>query len=419
MEDYKRALGRNERAGSVASRDPSPSRSPSRSLFRRGSNLSTPSAPGYGGPSLLQVPSRGSWRSGEGSQAPPSPTSIRTSQRPGTGDSEPLVSVAEAGVVVPNRSTSRRKRTLDPNDSGKDLEAASQLGNQSNAGSPSKVRDTASVTLDRNVSQVSRRTQRRDASGALSGFSGGTSQKTVTLAAALRAEALEEERRHTLKERLAAAKNSRKKRNASRDASAHLEGLEEANADEEDDEEDGTIRRRATRSSIMARYEARHLRREKEASEFGQLTPQREVSQSSQVGDVTATSASGYGLDRSASGYNQHPRRFRSAALGVLSLSRAGRATDQQATGSSVQMQELRAGPTTKVEEVAEGERKEQHLTAAPPLSALPQQEQQQQQPQRPQPERSITEVALPAEASRASALDNTVEVPADNAEMK
>ncbi|CBQ73188.1 conserved hypothetical protein [Sporisorium reilianum SRZ2] len=369
MEDYKRALRRRERAGSDASASGSP-QSPSSLLRRRGSNLSSPSrqGPGFlGGTSLLQVPSYGSWRSGEGSQAPASPTSMRGSRRPGTGDSEPLASVAEGGVMVPRRSSSRRKRSKDRDDA-EDPAASATENDQTLEASPTKRRDAASAGVERNVS---RRTYRRDASGALSrasGFSGGTAQKTVTLQAALRAEALEEERRLTLKERLAASKN-RKKRNAS----AHLDGLEEAaNAEDDDEEQDGgAARRRGNLSSIMSRYEAQHRRREAQASEFGQLTPRkmgRDVSAGSQLDEFSPSSQ----LDRSSS------RRFRSAAMGVLSFSRSQKVAAGGAT--TVAMQELHpktggGGGMSRVE----------------------------------------TEAVLPAEASRTSGLVENVEVPASS----
>ncbi|CDS00941.1 hypothetical protein [Sporisorium scitamineum] len=380
MEDYKRALRRSERADSDASASGSP-QSPSSLLRRRGSNHSSPSRQGFvGGPPLLQVPSYGSWRSGEGSQVLASPTSMRGSRRPGTGDSEPLASVAEGGVMVPRRSSSRRKRSKDGDgDEGDDVGEA-EIGTLPTAGaaatrdetldaSPSKRRDAGSTAVERNVS---RRTYRRDASGALSrasGFSGGTTQKTVTLQAALRAEALEEERRLTLKERLAASKN-RKKRNASGNASAHLDGLEEAtNADEEDDEDGGgAARRRGNLSSIMSRYEAQHRRREAQASEFGQLTPHkggmgRDVSQGSQLDEFPPSR-----LDRSAS------RTLRSAALGVLSFSRSQKVA-AGAGGNPVPMQELGACRPNTAEMVE-------------------------------------AEAVLPAEASRSSALAENVEVP-------
>ncbi|SPO25460.1 uncharacterized protein UTRI_03120_B [Ustilago trichophora] len=413
MEDYKRALRRNERAGSEASAS---QRSPS-SLFRRGSNLSSPSSPtgkGYAGPSLLHVPSHGSWRSADGSLAPASPISMRTAQRPGTGDSEPLASVAEGGVMIPRRSSSRRnKRSKDQADGGAgDVEDAA-AGASPTAGddhmvavTPRKARDT-STTLERNIS---RRTYRRDASGALSrasGFSGGTTQKTVTLKAALRAEALEEERRFTLKERLAAAKG-RKKRNASREASAHLEGLEEANADEEDEAEEGATRRGANLSSIMGRYEEQHRRRQ--ASEFGQLTPQRDgvmrrdVSQGSHLGDYAHQQQ---GLDRSGSNAFGG-KRFRSAALGVLSLSRNNRASEVHQAGASVPMQELSSTRPDTANSASHA-----HVAAPATATAEAKNEEQEEQQVAPQPERINTEMALPAEASRTSALDQHVEVPA------
>ncbi len=345
MKDYKRALRGSQGAESI---DSTSQRSPS-SLFRRGSDLSSPTGKGFaGGPSLLQVPSHGSWRSGDGSQAPASPTSMRASHRPGTGDSEPLASVAEAGVMIPNRSSSRRKKSKDQTAGGvddeedeEDAEAgvspSTAAGDQTLTLTPTKRRDANATTLERNMS---RRTYRRDVSGAMSGVSGGTTQRTVTLKAALRAEALEEERRIGLKERLAASKG-RRKRNVSGNASAQLEGLEEARAaEEEDDEQDGTTPRRAANvSTIMGRYEAEHRRRE--AGEFGLLTPgrdggmRRDVSQGSQLADYSPGQ-----LDRSASSAFGG-RRFRTAALGVLSLSRTQKAARDASATSAVPMQEL------------------------------------------------------------------------------
>lgn len=426
MKDYKRALRRTERAGS----DASASERSRSSLFRRSSNLSSPSAQGYAGPSLLQLPSHGSWRSADGSLAPASQTSMRAaSYRPGTGDSEPLTSVAEGNVVVPKRSSSRRKRSKNSAAGGEqeqeqdevqqaaDADATLTAGDAGSPVTPRKARDS-SFALERNTS---RRTQRRDASGTAlsraSGFSGGTTQKTVTLKAALRAEALEEERRFTLKERLAASKG-RKKRNMSRDASAHLEGLEEANPDEEDDEEDGGTPRGhgMQKSSIMGRYEAEHRRRATHASEFGQLasTPERDgmrrdVSHGSGIDQHQFG-----GLERGASSAFGG-RRFRSAALGVLSLTRGAstRARNEaeggvqhehqhehQQAGLSVPMQELNGSkrPGSSSGGSAVGVRKEEEHVS-----------QQQQQGV----ERTPTELALPAEASRTSTLDRSVEVPA------
>ncbi|SNX84519.1 uncharacterized protein MEPE_03228 [Melanopsichium pennsylvanicum] len=347
MEDYERALRRNDYSGAGASQ-----LSPT-SLFRRSSNLSSPASAaglGYAGPSLLHVASHGSWRSADGGNlAHASPVSMRASQRPGTGESEPLDSAVEAGVMVPRRSSSRRKRgkeQAEREDDAQDgdMDALSNADNRAVAVTSRKVRD-ASMTLDRNIS---RRTNRREASGALSrasGFSGGTSQKTVSLKAALRAEALEEERRFTLKERIAAAKG-RKERNMSRDASCHLEGLEEANDNEQDDDEQGTTRRGANMSSIMGRYEKQQRRRQ--ASEFGEVTPQRngamrrDVSQGSQLGDNAYAHGSQL-LDRNSSSAFGG-RRFRSAALGVLSVSRANRAGEGSHTDGSVPMRELGGG---------------------------------------------------------------------------
>ncbi|KAJ1026694.1 hypothetical protein NDA16_002292 [Ustilago loliicola] len=410
MKDYKRALGRTERAGSDAGAS---ERSPS-SLFRRSSNLSSPSAQGYAGPSLLQLPSHGSWRSADGSLAPASPTSMRASHRPGTGNSEPLTSVAEGNVVVPQRSSSRHKRSknaTDGEDEGHDADATFTAGDVASPVTPKKDRD-GSTTLERNAS---RRTQRRDASGALSrasGFSAGTTQKTVTLKAALRAEALEEERRFSLKERLAASKG-RKRRNMSRDASDHLEGLEEANADEEDDEEGGgTTRGHGLQSSIMGRYEAEHRRRATQASEFGQLTPQRDgmrrdASHGSQLEQQQQQQQQQqYGLDRSGSSAFGG-RRFRSAALGVLSLTRGARAAGGseggQQAGLSVSMQELNGRP---------GSSGGGSVHAAPAVVRKEGEEWVQQTPQQ-GVETTPTELSLPAEASRTSALDRSVEVPA------
>ncbi len=373
MEDYKRAIRRSERAGSVSSAGRSPS-----SLFRRGSDVSASSARGYGGPALLQVPSHGSWRSAEGPQAPASPTSVRASQRPGTGGSEPLASVAEAGVMIPRRSSSRRKRR---EESGNDAAAEDARAN-----GDADARDEAPATVER---RMSRRT-RRDASGALSGFSGGTTQKTVTLKAALRAEALEEERRITLKEKLASRKG-RKKANLSRDASGQLEGLEEGLTDGEEGE------RGIEAGTIMERYAAEHRRRATQASEFGQLTPQRagggmrrDASQGSALVDTSLLERSG------SSAYTG--KRFRTAALGVLSLSRQTKADANAAQPTSMAMQELGGAPASTAATSA----------AAPAIAG-----QGEVAPERPSgvAERSLTEVALPAEASRTTALNETVDV--------
>ncbi|TKY85905.1 hypothetical protein EX895_005446 [Sporisorium graminicola] len=399
MEDYKRALRRSEQA------DCSPT-SPSGLLRRRGSNLSSPSRQGQGfagGPSLLKVPSYGSWRSGEEDQALASPTMMRDSRRPGTGDSEPLASVAEGGVMVPRRSSSRRMRSKDQDDgedtAGAAADATAADGDETLEVSPTKKRDGASTAVERNVS---RRTYRRDASGALSrasGFSGGTTHKTVTLQAALRAEALEEERRLTLKERLAASR-SRKKRNASENASAHLDGLQEAaNADEEDDEEEedgGTMRRRGNLSSIMSRYEAQHRRREAaQASEFGQMTPRRgrEVSQGSQLDEFSPTSK----LDRSGS------RRFRSAALGVLTFSRSQKVA--AAGANTVPMQELGVGrPHT----TGSGSGGGVGVSASSSQAGKKKEEEEGEEAKE-----AKEEAVLPAEASRTSGLVENVEEPA------
>ncbi|EST05403.1 protein of unknown function DUF221 [Kalmanozyma brasiliensis GHG001] len=405
MKDYKRALRRNERAGS----GDSASQHSSSSLFRRGSDASSRAGKGYaGGPSLLQVPSHGSWRSGDQSQAPASPTSVRASVRLGMGEPEPLASVAEAGVMIPNRSSSRRKRAGGAEiveDDEDDISPTTAAGDQTTDLTPTKRRDANATTLDRNTS---RRTYRRDASGALSGFSGGTTQKTVTLKAALRAEALEEERRIGLKERLAASKG-RRKRNVSGNASTQLEGLEEAKAAEEVDEEDGTTpRREANVSTIMGRYEAEHRRRE--AGEFGLLTPgrdgglRRDLSQNSQLGEYSPGQ-----LDRSASSAFGG-RRFRSAALGVLSLSRTPKAARDASTASAVPMQELGGSRPATGTSVVEQSPSQMVAPFALPTRS---QEARQEVEQRPgMSERGITEVALPAEASRTSALDKTVEVP-------
>ncbi|GAC71657.1 hypothetical protein PANT_5c00009 [Moesziomyces antarcticus T-34] len=374
MKDYKRAIRRSERAGSVSSAGRSPS-----SLFRRGSDVSASSARGYSGPALLQVPSQGSWRSAEGPQAPASPTSVRASQRPETGGSEPLASVAEAGVMIPRRSSSRRKRR---EESGNDAAAKDARAN-----GDADARDEAPATVER---RMSRRT-RRDASGALSGFSGGTAQKTVTLKAALRAEALEEERRITLKEKLASRKG-RKKANLSRDASRQLEGLEEALTDGEEGE------RGIEAGTIMERYAAEHRRRATQASEFGQLTPQRagggmrrDASQGSALVDTSLLERSG------SSAYTG--KRFRTAALGVLSLSRQTKADANAPHPTSMAMQELGGAPPASTAATS---------AAAPAIAG-----QGEVAPERPSglAERNLTEVALPAEASRTTALDETVDV--------
>lgn len=422
MDDYKRALGRNrDRRGSTTSRSQhSVSRS---SLFRRGSNLSSPSAQGFaGGASLLQVPSHGSFCSSDGSQAAASATQMRSSQRPGTGDSEPLASVDEGGVVVPRRSSSRDRRSRDARagggeEGGEAYEHVEQGGGGGGAAeqttdlTPAKRREATLSGVKRNMS---RRTYRRDASGALSrvsGISGETAQKTVTLQAALRAEALEEERRLTLKERLVASK-IRKKRNVKRDGSGHLAGLEEMNADEEDDDEEegATSRRAANRSKIMERYEAQHRRREAQASEFGQLTPRKEggmrrdVSQGSQLGGEVSQS----GLDRSASvasGFGA--RRLRSAALGVLSLTRSPRlGQDGPLTiVTSVPMQELRGRrPTTRGSSRMDAE---SQASASRQGVAVATASNEDQRPQ--MVEASNTESVLRAEASRTSALEESV----------
>lgn len=329
MEEYKRALGLPERervGGSEAGGS---------SLFRRPSNLSLQS----GRPSsLLRVPTQGSWRSGE----PASP-------RPGTGDSGgALESVAEAGVVVPTRKSSRRKRDGD-----------------------------SRPTLERNPS---RRT-RRDVSGALSAISGGTTQRTVTLQAALRAEALEEERRLTLKERLAAAKGRKKQRNVSQG----LDGVEEASVAEE--EEEGGER---GKSKIMQRYEAQFNR----ASEFGHLPPGaggRDVSHGSGIADYSQAQLSRGGV------------RFRSAALGVLSLNR-NRPTTAEGQGAqgavvvNVPMQELRPHSSGQ----------------GTTHTASPRKSKEEEKPMGPRPivERTPTELVRPAEASRAAPLDASVDIP-------
>ncbi|KAJ9478986.1 putative transmembrane protein [Pseudozyma hubeiensis] len=426
MEDYKRALGRTNRAGSGAS-DSQASQTRS-SLFRRGSNVSSPSAQNFaGGASLLQIPSHGSFRSSDGIQPPASPTQMRMSPRPGTGDSVPLPSVAEGNVVVPHRSSSRRKRSKGQADEGDEEVLEGADADRTTDLTPTKRRDANVMSVNRNVS---RRTYRRDASGPMSrasGFSGGTTQKTVTLQAALRAEALEEERRLTLKQRLAASKG-RKKRDASRDVSgSHLEGLEETNADGIDDGEDEeaggtTTRRGASKSSIMARYEAQYRRREAQASEFGEMsTPRkdgemrRDLSQGSQLADMSQGQ-----LDRSASGASAFGRgRFRSAALGVLSLSRSPRVGGQDGTPvifSSMPMQELRGShhrPTTSGDSIQGSPSRPIATTNATEA------QDEQQPPQQPQMvQTGVTQLAaLPAEASRTSALDKSVEVPVDPAE--
>ncbi|SOV02441.1 uncharacterized protein UDID_04439 [Ustilago sp. UG-2017a] len=356
MKDYERALCRTERAGSDAGAS---LHSPS-SLLRKSSSFSCPSGQGYAGPSLLQLPWHGSWRSGDASLAPLSPTSMRTSHRPGTGDSEPLASVTEGNIVVPRRSSSGRRRNKNQADGdeeeAQDADATLTAGDPTSLVTPRKARE-AWATLERNAS---RRTQRRDACGAMSrasGLSGNTAPKTVTLKAALRAEALEEERCFSLKEKLAASKRG-KKGNMSGDASGHLEGLEEAKPDEEDDEQDGGTRRgHGLQSSIMGRYEAEHRRRATQTSEFGRLAPQRDGGMRRDLSQGSQLEHGQSGLERSASGAFGGTR-FRSAALGVLSRTRGARAGarsegggghDQQA-GLSVPMQQLGRRPRSSNE---------------------------------------------------------------------
>ena len=160
----------------------------------------------------------------------------------------------------------------------------------------------------------------------------------------------------------------------------------------------------------MERYEAQHRRREAQASEFGQLTPRKEggmrrdVSQGSQLGGEVSQS----GLDRSASvasGFGA--RRLRSAALGVLSLTRSPRlGQDGPLTiVTSVPMQELRGGrPTTRgssrMDAESQASASRQGVAAATASN----------EDQRPQMvEASSTEPVLRAEASSTSALEESV----------
>ncbi|KAN0061715.1 hypothetical protein ACQY0O_005707 [Thecaphora frezii] len=171
--------------------------------------------------------------------------------------------------------------------------------------------------------------------------------RVVTLRAALKAEALEEERRFTLKERL--TKRSQKSK-----------GSGDKNGDNEDatcgNEEVGeggsTVRNKSSlhrAGTIMARYEARQQRRrEKNASEFGIPGDINESPKDDGVSrvDYIFTPSTQQG-DGSTLSWMKSPRdstngasRFKIAALGALSLARAhttatGRQSNNKAPTSS------------------------------------------------------------------------------------
>lgn len=339
MEQYKRAIRRNSGAGS----DASSGERNSSSLFRRPSNVSASSGQGYAGPGLLQIPSGNSGTSGQSLEAPSSPKLVRktSSHMERKTAADPLSSVPEAGVMIPRRSTSRRGRTegnkVESHDFETDAEQktprhqASTTFASGNETQPSQISASNLRVPDQSTSRV----MRRDPSGPMSrasGYSTDTAQRTVTLRAALRAEALEEERRIGLRERLAVSKRRKRHQHATNAPDDLPDNMTDAGADAL--ETASTIH---PNDSIMGRYEAQH--RQREATEFG-----------ARHGDTSHTrdiSTGSMFVPRNAA-TNDNSSRFRSAALGVLNISRASRVTKRNNNDAQapMAMQDLSSSPS-------------------------------------------------------------------------
>ncbi|EPQ28682.1 uncharacterized protein PFL1_03985 [Pseudozyma flocculosa PF-1] len=177
--------------------------------------------------------------------------------------------------------------------------------------------------------------------------------RVVTLRAALKAEALEEERRFTLKEKL--TKRGRKSKGGGEAKAGDGDDEGGAAADDGDGAESSAAGLGAgggsgmhRTGSIMARYEARQRRREKNASEFGlegniHESPEDEgAGAGAGVGEYSIAPATQIN-DASVPSWVRSPRdtgasRFKVAALGALSLARAhttatGRQSNNAAKG--------------------------------------------------------------------------------------
>ncbi|PWZ02394.1 hypothetical protein BCV70DRAFT_205050 [Testicularia cyperi] len=391
MQDYKRAL-RKSTAEGVSSDGDSASglRRSSSSLYRKPSNLSSQSGQGGGGAShspLLRIPSPG-WLgrggpSADMSDMASSPVSMRAPSHhmDFAGGSDPLSSVPEAGVMIPRRSTSYRQRTAESGATGstnaeqpsadgltpesvqrgqhqQSISFAPSYAGGDGTGEPPSPSRSRMASRHHQHERSASRPMRRDPSGAVSrasGFSTATNQRTVTLQAALRAEALEEERRITLRERLAASK--RRAKRTGRDGSMAQDdaGLDVAGGeyDEEKGLDSASTAPRGT-STIMGRYEALHRRRETQASEFG-------ARQDGAGGDRQhmrdLSSSSGLRPGRGESSMGAGGARLRTAALGVLSLTRASRVEKRNggaqpsispSTSTAMAMQEIKTSPAGK-----------------------------------------------------------------------